>query len=56
MSEPRVLVFVNDESRMDSLDPQEAFEGFLLYGSDTLGYYKNTASARVAEGRVRDEK
>ena len=41
---------------MDSLDLQEAFNGFLHYGNDSLGYYKNTVSAKVANGTIREEK
>ena len=44
--DPKILVFVNDETQMDSLDLQEAFNGFLHYGNDSLGYYKNTVSRR----------
>lgn len=54
--DPKIHVFVNDESQMDSLDLQEAFNGFLHYGNDSLGYYKNTVSAKVANGAIRGEK
>jgi hypothetical protein len=54
--DPKILVFVNDESQMDSLDLQEAFNGFLHYGNDSLGYYKNAVSAKVANGAIREEK
>jgi len=54
--EPRILVFVNDETQMDSLDLQEAFDGFLHYGNDSLGFYKNTASAKVANEAIREGK
>jgi hypothetical protein len=54
--DPKILVFVNDETQMDSLDLLEAFNGFLYYGNDSVGYYKNTVSAKVANGAIRDEK
>jgi hypothetical protein len=54
--DPKILVFVNDETQMDTLDLQEAFNGFLHYGNDSLGYYKNTTSAKVANGAIREEK
>jgi hypothetical protein len=54
--DPKILVFVNDETQMDSLDLLEAFNGFLHYGNDSLGYYKNTVSAKVANGAIREEK
>jgi hypothetical protein len=54
--DPTILVFVNDETQMDSLDLLEAFNGFLHYGTDSLGYYKNTVSAKLANGAIREEK
>jgi hypothetical protein len=55
-AETKVLVFVNDEFSMDALDFEEAFEGFLFYGTPETGYVKNTASAKIANGRIREEK
>ena len=55
-SEPKVLVFINDDHGMDFLDFEDAFNGFLLYGNETVGYHKNIAARKVAEGRIRDEK
>jgi hypothetical protein len=53
--EPKVLVFVNDESVMDVQDLGEAFNGFLNYGNDEVGY-ANKASAKIAYGDIREEK
>jgi hypothetical protein len=54
-SDPKVLAFVNDET-LDVLDLEEAFNGFLGYGTDETGYVLNTASRSIAEGRIREEK
>jgi hypothetical protein len=51
----RVLAFVNDDS-MDFLTLREALEGYLVYGTEETGLYKNLAGRKVAEGRIRDEK
>lgn len=52
---PKMLVFVNDDG-MDFLDFKDAFNGYLIYGDDRVGYYKNGAARKVAEGLIRDEK
>jgi hypothetical protein len=54
-AEPKVLVLVNDDS-MDFLDLREALDGYVVYGTDDVGFYKNIAGRRVAEGRIREEK
>jgi hypothetical protein len=54
-TEPKVLVFVNDE-HMDALDLREALNGYLIYGNEDVGRYKNPSGMKVAEGRIRDEK
>ena len=54
-TEPKVLVFVNDE-HMDALDLKEALNGYLIYGSDDVGRYRNPSGMKIAEGRIRDEK
>jgi hypothetical protein len=51
---PKILTFVNDDT-LDAMDLEEAFHGRLFYGDESFGYY-NTVSAKVAEGRIRDEK
>ena len=55
-SGPKIVVFVNDESLLDCLDLHEAFNGFLSYGNDSLGYYNNRVSAKIANGQIREEK
>jgi hypothetical protein len=54
-AEPKVLVFVNDDS-MDFLDLREALQGYLLYGTDEVGFFRNDAGRRVSEGTIREEK
>jgi hypothetical protein len=51
---PKVLVFVNDEHG-DALDFDDAFNGYLVYGNDQFRY-TNTASAKIAQGRINEEK
>lgn len=52
----KVLVFVNDEDGADVHDLEEAFNGFLDYGSEDKGMLRNVASRGIAEGRIREEK
>jgi hypothetical protein len=54
-TDTKMLVFVNDDS-MDFLDLKEALDGYLIYGNEEVGYHKNIAGRKVAEGRIRDEK
>jgi hypothetical protein len=54
-AEPKVLVFVNDE-HMDALDLKEALNGYLIYGDDDVGRYKNPSAMKVARGTIREEK
>jgi hypothetical protein len=54
-AEPRLLALVNDDS-MDFLDLREALDGYLVYGTEEVGQFRNLAGMRVAEGRIRDEK
>jgi hypothetical protein len=54
-SEVKVLVLVNDDS-MDFLDLREALDGYMVYGTPEVGFYRNVAARRVAEGRIREEK
>jgi hypothetical protein len=51
----KVLVFVNDDG-MDFLDFKDAFNGYLIYGDEKVGYFKNVAARKVAQGLIRDEK
>src|SRR5690606_35538848 len=53
---PKILVLVNDETGADVGDLEEAFQGFLDYGNEETGYVRNVVSARLANGRIRDEK
>jgi len=55
-AEPRVLVFVNDESGIDVHDLEEAYNGFMEYGTEELGYVYNTVSVPIANGRIKDIK
>jgi hypothetical protein len=55
-TDPKVLVFVNDEHVIDALDLKEAVEGYLVYGNDEVGRFKNPTGMKIAEGRIRDEK
>lgn len=54
--DPKVLVFLNEESFADVRDLDEAVQGTLAYGSESTGYLINTASMRIAEGRIREER
>jgi hypothetical protein len=54
-TDPKVLVFVNDERLMNPLDLKEAVDGYLIYGDD-VGRFKNLSGMRIAEGRIREEK
>jgi hypothetical protein len=54
-ADPKVLVLVNDDS-MDLLDLHNALKGYLLYGTEETGYFKNNVGMKVARGRIRDEK
>lgn len=54
--EPRILAFLNQESLMDVHDLEEAVQGFLPYGTDETGYVLNTASMKIAEGRIREDR
>jgi hypothetical protein len=54
-TEPKVLVFVNDETLMDFLDLQEAVNGHVIYGEGEQRF-KNSTGMKIADGRIRDEK
>ena len=54
--ETKVLVFLNDEHLIDLLDLHEAVNGYLVYGNDDVGRFKNLSGMRIAEGRIKDEK
>jgi hypothetical protein len=41
---------------MDALDLKEALNGYLIYGNDEVGRYKNPSAMKVARGTIRDEK
>jgi hypothetical protein len=53
---PKALVFVNDEHLMDALDLKEALDGYLLYGNDDVGRFKNLSGMKIAQGRILNEK
>lgn len=55
-TDPKVLVFFNEESFADVRDLDEAVQGTLAYGSESTGYLINTVSMRIAEGRIREER
>jgi hypothetical protein len=55
-TDPKVIVFVNDEHVIDALDLKGAVEGYLVYGNDEVGRFKNPTGMKVAEGRIREEK
>jgi len=55
-AEPKVLVFVNDETGIDVHDLEEAYHGVMPYGTEELGYIYNSASASIANGRIKDVK
>lgn len=52
----KVLVFVNDDSLMDALDLKEAVDGYLVYGSDDVGRFKNLSGMKIAQGRILTKK
>jgi hypothetical protein len=54
--EAKILTIVNDESLADADDLGEAFNGFMEYGNSEGIGYTNTASARLANGRIRELK
>lgn len=54
--EAKILTIVNDESLADGDDLGEAFNGFREYGNSEGIGYTNIASARLANGRIRDLK
>ena len=55
-SEPKVLIFVTDNSFLDEMDLFEAFHGFLCYGDEHGLFYKNVASQGIANGRLKPKK
>lgn len=55
-TDPKVLVFVNDEHLIDALDLKEALDGYLVYGDDNVGRFKNPTGMKIAQGRIREEK
>ncbi len=55
-SEPKILVYVNDDSDVDRMDLHEAINGFMVYGNDETGRIVNTVSKRIAAGDIREEK
>jgi hypothetical protein len=54
--DPKVLVFVNDESLIDALDLRQAMQGYLVYGNGEVGRFKNVAPVGAAERRIEEEK
>jgi len=55
-TDPKVLVFLNDEYLIDLLDLHEAVNGYLVYGNDQTGRFKNPSGMRIAQGRIKAEK
>ena len=55
-ADPKILVFVNDEHLIDALDFKEAMDGYLVYGNNDVGRFKNPTGMKVANGRIREEK
>ena len=53
---PRVLVIVNDEPQLDVNDLSEAWNGFLVYGTEETGYLRNVVSKKIARGHIKDSK
>lgn len=53
---PRVLILLNQEPLLDVHDLEEAVHGYLPYGNEESGYFLNTASMRIAEGRIREDR
>lgn len=54
--DPKILVFLNHDPLVDVLDLEEAVQGYQPYGTEETGYLINTASKRIAEGRIRHER
>lgn len=54
--DPKILVFLSHDPLVDVLDLEEAVQGYQRYGTEETGYLINTASKRIAEGRIRDER
>ena len=54
--DPKVLVFVNDESLIDALDLKQAMQGYLVYGNSEVGRFRNVARVGAAERRIEDKK
>ncbi len=52
---PRVLIFLNRDSRVDVKDLHEAFEGTHVYSNGNLSYV-NRESKRIANGKIKHEK
>ena len=55
-TEPKILVLVNDELVLDVQDLEEAYCGFLDYGSDDTGGYRNTRFKVLSEERIGTQK
>ena len=53
---PKVLVLLNDEHAIDFMDLHEAVNGYLVYGNDEVGRFRNLSGVKIAEGRIKDEK
>jgi len=54
-SQPKVLIFLNKDSLVDFKDLEEAFNGYQIYSNGRVKLV-NTASARIANGIIRNEK
>lgn len=54
--DPKILVILNHDPLVDVLDLEEAVQGYQPYGTEETGYLINTASKRIAEGHIRDER
>jgi hypothetical protein len=54
--EPKILIFVNDESGIDVHDLEEAYQGVMQYGTEETGFLYNTAAAPIAQGRIKEIK
>jgi len=53
---PKILVFVNDDPHLDIVDLEEAWNGFLDYGTEETGYLRNVVSKKIARGHIKDTK
>ena len=53
---PKVLIILNYDPSVDFNDLNETYDGFLDYGSPGSIQIRNTASAKIANGRIKDEK